>query len=301
MAISTIVSPYGEVKRSVREEEEEEGAVLLVAFGTSYPEAQAAFDDVEDLYKKELPNTEIRMAFTSDFIRQKIRKRDDVFVDNPVTGLARLNDEGYVNVAVQSLHVIPGEEYHDLMNIVGGFRSIAGKFSFRCLALGTPLLTGIEDYQAVSVALGSQFDWITGADRRAHESARDPGETAVVLMGHGTGHFANSAYSQMANLLEKDYENVFLGTVEGYPELEDVLERVKASGAERVRLMPFMVVAGDHATNDMAGDEPDSWKSIFEQEGFEVEVYLRGMGSNEAVTQIFVAHTRAALGEPGEF
>ena len=297
MIISTTVSPYGEVKRSVREEE----AVLLVAFGTSQPEAQAAFDDVEALYKKELPNAEIRMAFTSDFIRQKIRKRDDVFVDNPVTGLARLNDEGYVNVAVQSLHVIPGEEYHDLMNIVGGFRSIAGKFSFRSLALGTPLLTGIEDYRAVSVALGSQFDWITDSGRRAHERARDPGETAVVLMGHGTEHFANSAYSQMANLLEKDYENVFLGTVEGYPEFEDVLEKVKASGAGRVRLMPFMVVAGDHATNDMAGDEPDSWKSIFEQEGFEVEVYLQGMGSNEAVTQIFVAHTRAALGEPGEF
>ncbi|MHC1593887.1 MAG: sirohydrochlorin cobaltochelatase [Methanotrichaceae archaeon] len=297
MVISTIFSPYGEVNRSVREE----SAVLLVAFGTSYPEAQAAFDDVEALYKKELPNTEIRMAFTSDFIRQKIRKRDDVFVDNPITGLARLNDEGYVNVAVQSLHVIPGEEYHDLMNIVVGFRSIAGKFSFRSLALGMPLLTGIEDYRAVSAALGFQFHSITDAGRRAHESARDPGETAVVLMGHGTEHFANSAYSQMANLLEKDYENVFLGTVEGYPELEDVLERVKASGAGRVRLMPFMVVAGDHATNDMAGDEPDSWKSIFEQEGLEVEVYLRGMGSNEAVAQIFVAHTRAALGKPGAF
>lgn len=296
MVISTIFSPYDGVNRSVREE----SAVLLVAFGTSYPEAQAAFDDVEALYKKEFPNTEIRMAFTSDFIRQKIRKRDDVFVDNPITGLARLNDEGYVNVAVQSLHVIPGEEYHDLMNIVGGFKSIAGKFSFRGLVLGTPLLTGIEDYRAVSAALGSQFHSITDAGRRAHESVRDPGETAVVLMGHGTEHFANSAYSQMANLLEKDYENVFLGTVEGYPEFEDVLERVKASGAGRVRLMPFMVVAGDHATNDMAGDEPDSWKSIFEQEGFEVEVYLRGMGSNEAVAQIFVAHTRAALGKPGE-
>ncbi len=296
MIISTIFSPYGEVKRSVQEEE----AMLLVAFGTSYPEAQAAFDDVEALYKKELPNTEIRIAFTSDFIRQKIKKRDDVFVDNPVTGLARLNDEGYVNVVVQSLHVIPGEEYHDLMNIVGSFRSIAGKFSFRSLALGTPLLTGIEDYRAVSAALGSQFDWITDSGRRAHESVRDPGETAVVLMGHGTGHPANSAYSQMANLLEMDYKNVFLGTVEGYPELDDVLERVKASGAGRVRLMPFMVVAGDHATNDMAGDEPDSWKSIFEQEGFEVEVYLRGMGSNEAVVQIFMAHTRAALGKPGE-
>jgi len=282
------------VKRAVKDE----AAVLLVAFGTSYPEAQAAFDDIENLYKKELPNTEIRMAFTSDFIRQKIKRRDDVFVDNPITGLARLNDEGYVNVAVQSLHVIPGEEYHDLVNIVGSFRSIAGKFSFRSLALGTPLLIGIEDYRAVSAALRSQFHWITDSGRRSHESVRDPGETAVILMGHGTEHFANSAYSQMANLLEKDYENVFLGTVEGYPELEDVLEKVKASGAERVRLMPFMVVAGDHAINDMAGDKTDSWKNIFEQEGFEVEVYLKGMGSNEAVAQIFVAHTRVALGDP---
>lgn len=273
----------------------EETAILLVAFGTSYPEAQASFDNIEAIYEEEFPNAEIRMAFTSDFIRQKIADRDGIFIDNPVTALAKLNDEGYVKVVVQSLHVIPGEEFHDLANIVESFSNIGGKFAFQNLVMGMPLLTSMKDYQATSVALASQFDKTTDEMGDAQERPRDPKDTAVILMGHGTEHPANSAYSQMALILKDDYENVFLGTVEGYPAYKDVLEGVSASGTTRVRMMPFMIVAGDHATNDLYGDEDDSWKVMLEGEGFDTEPYLKGMGENDEIVKIFVEHTKVAI------
>ncbi|HII06698.1 MAG TPA: cobalt chelatase [Methanotrichaceae archaeon] len=275
----------------------EENAILLVAFGTSYPEAQASFDSIEAIYEEEFPNAEIRMAFTSDFIRQKIADRDGIFIDNPVTAIAKLNDEGYVKVVVQSLHVIPGEEFHDLANIVDSFNSIDGKFAFQNLVMGMPLLTRMEDYQATSIALASQFDKTTDEKGNAQGRPRDPKDTAVALMGHGTKHSANSAYSQMALILKEDYENVFLGTVEGYPAYEDVLEGVSSSGTTSVRMMPFMIVAGDHANNDLYGDEDDSWKVMLEGEGFDTEPYLKGMGENNEIVKIFVEHTKAALEE----
>lgn len=275
---------------------EENPALLLVVFGTSYPEAQAAFENVKAIYGEEFPDAEVRMAFTSDFIRNKIKNRDGIIIDSPITALATLNDEGYQDVVVQSLHVMNGAEFHDLANIVDCFNNLEENYAFRNLAIGVPLLTGIEDYEAASEALEPQFDRITtGTERTAQESPRNASEVAVVLMGHGTEHFSNSAYSQMANILEEDYENVFLGTVEGYPEFEDVLRKVEDSGVTTVRLMPFMIVAGDHATNDMAGDEPDSWKSMFEEEGFETEVYLKGMGENDEIAKIYIEHTEEAF------
>ncbi|HNR58771.1 MAG TPA: sirohydrochlorin cobaltochelatase [Methanothrix sp.] len=274
----------------------ENPAILLVVFGTSYPEAQAAFVNVQEMYEEEFPDAEVRIAFTSDFIRNKIKETDGVEIDSPLTALAKLNDEGYQDVAVQSLHVISGEEFHDTANVVGCLSGLGDTYAFRNLGLGMPLLNSIDDYEATSQALEAQFDGVTeGLNRTAMESPRDPSETAVVLMGHGTHHPANSAYSQMAGFLEKDYENVFLGTVEGYPAFEDVLAKVKASGVSKVRLMPFMIVAGDHAVNDMAGDEAESWKKIFEAEGFETEVYLKGMGENDEIAKIFVEHTREVL------
>jgi sirohydrochlorin cobaltochelatase len=274
----------------------ENPAILIVVFGTSYPEAQAAFENVQEIYEEEFPDAEIRIAFTSDYIRNKIKERDGIEIDSPLTALAKLNDEGYQDVMVQSLHVISGEEFHDTANVVSCLSGLGETYAFRKLALGMPLLTSVEDYKAASLALEAQFDQTTtGLERKATESPRDASETAIVLMGHGTHHPANSAYSQMANILEKDYENVFLGTVEGYPAFEDVLAKVKASGVSKVRLMPFMIVAGDHAVNDMAGDEADSWKTLFEEEGFETEVYLKGMGENDEIAKIYVEHTREVL------
>jgi sirohydrochlorin cobaltochelatase len=290
--VSLVVPTNGAMDRPAKDNP----AILLVVFGTSYPEAQAAYKNIEGIYQKEFPDAEVRIAFTSDYIRRKILERDNITIDNPLTALAKLNDEGYVNVTVQSLHVIPGEEYSDLANIVDSLKGIDGKFGFKNLVLGDPLLMSMEDYKNVSAALANQFDQnTTGSERTPHASPRDENETAIVFMGHGTEHFANSAYSQMAGILEADYKNVFLGTVEGYPTYEQVLSELNSSGAKNVRLMPFMVVAGDHALNDLNGDEPTSWKSMLEANGFKTDANLKGMGENDAIVQIFVEHTRKAF------
>lgn len=292
LAMTFVVPSQGAMDRPAKDNP----AILLVVFGTSYPEAQAAYKNIERIYREQFPDAEIRIAFTSDYIRRKLLERDNVSIDNPFTGLARLNDEGYVNVVVQSLHVIPGEEFHDLANIVDSVNGIDGKFGFKSLALGSPLLMSMQDYRNVSLALASQFDEnTTGTEREPHVSPRDAQKTAVVFMGHGTEHPANSAYSQMASILSEDHKNVFLGTVEGYPGYSDVLAKLKECGAKKVRLMPFMVVAGDHALNDLTGNESDSWRSMLEDEGFETDFNLMGMGENDAIARIFVEHTREAF------
>lgn len=292
VAISCIIPALGAMDRPAKENP----AILLVVFGTSYPEAQAAYKNIEELYQEQFPDAEIRIAFTSDYIRRKLLERDNISIDNPLTGLAHLNDEGYVNVVVQSLHVIPGEEFHDLANIVDSVRGIDGKFGFKNLVLGTPLLMSMEDYRNASKALAVQFDQkTTGTNRTPLSSPRDPKQMAVVFMGHGTEHPANSAYSQMDGILAEDYENVLLGTVEGYPGYDEVLSGLKASGVKNVRLMPFMVVAGDHALNDLTGNESESWKSMLEKEGFEIDYNLKGMGENDGIAEIFVEHTKEAF------
>ena len=292
IAVAFVVPSYGAMDRPAKEDP----AILLVVFGTSYPEAQAAYENIERVYREEFPQAEVRIAFTSDYIRRKLLDRDNVTIDNPLTALAHLNEEGYTNVVVQSLHVIPGEEFHDLANIVESVRGIEGKFGFRNLVLGEPLLMNLEDYHNVSRALASQFEQnTTGTERTPHSSPRDAGQMAVIYMGHGTEHSANSAYSQMANILAEDHENVFLGTVEGYPGYDEVLARLNESGVKKARLIPFMVVAGDHALNDLTGNESESWKSMLEKEGFEIDYNLLGMGENDGIVEIFVGHTKEAF------
>jgi len=292
IAVAFVVPSYGAMDRPAKEDP----AILLVVFGTSYPEAQAAYENIERVYREEFPQAEVRIAFTSDYIRRKLLDRDNVTIDNPLTALAHLNDEGYTDVVVQSLHVIPGEEFHDLANIVESVRGIEGKFGFRNLVLGEPLIMNFVDYRNVSRALASQFEQnTTGTERTPHSSPRDAGQMAVIYMGHGTEHSANSAYSQMANILAEDHENVFLGTVEGYPGYDEVLARLNESGVKKARLIPFMVVAGDHALNDLTGNESESWKSMLEKEGFEIDYNLLGMGENDGIVEIFVGHTKEAF------
>ena len=292
IAVAFVVPSYGAMDRPAKEDP----AILLVVFGTSYPEAQAAYENIERVYREEFPQAEVRIAFTSDYIRRKLLDRDNVTIDNPLTALAHLNDEGYTDVVVQSLHVIPGEEFHDLANIVESVRGIEGKFGFRNLVLGEPLLMNLEDYRNVSRALASQFEQnTTGTERTPHSSPRDAGQMAVIFMGHGTEHSANSAYSQMANILAEDHENVFLGTVEGYPGYDEVLTSLNESGVKKARLIPLMVVAGDHALNDLTGNESESWKSMLEKEGFEIDYNLLGMGENDGIVEIFVGHTKEAF------
>ncbi|NPV52705.1 MAG: cobalt chelatase [Firmicutes bacterium] len=268
-------------------EKEDKKAILLVAFGTSVKSTLPAYENIEQEVRKAFPDVEVRWAYTSDFIRKKVAKRDGITIDSPITALAKLQDEGYNLVAVQSLHIFPGQEYNDLRNIVEGFQSIKrakGDVGLKKLVLGHPLLYAYEDYVKVVSALTNQFGEYEADD-------------AIVLMGHGSDHYAFPAYSCLNDMLRRMCKNAFLGCVEGYPSFDELKQDLKASGVKAVRLMPFMIVAGDHAINDLAGDEDDSWKRQLIQEGYEVSVYLKGLGENNDIARIYLEHLKGALAQ----
>lgn len=262
-------------------------AILLVAFGTSYQSGRASFANIEAQYKKAFPNAEIRWAYTSYIIRDILATRDKVFLDDVPMALAKLHDQGYKKVVVQSTHIFPGEEFHDLKSVVEGFSlmELKGKPYFNNLVLARPVLYHGADYQ---VLLDKAVKKYVPADKK----------TALVFMGHGSEHFANSTYGAVSDMLKHKFNNVFIGTVEGTPSLDDVRADLKAKkGIKNVILMPFMQVAGDHANNDMAGNEPDSWKSILQKDGYKIKPILKGLGETSEVAQILIDHTKDALGE----
>lgn len=258
--------------------------ILAVSFGTSYNDNRdLSIGGVEDAIQAAYPDWEVRRAFTAQTVIDILDERDSIDTDNVTEAMEKLVADGVKNVIIQPTHVMNGAEYDDVIEEIAPYAD-----KFEGFAVGAPLLTAIEDYEAVVDALMADSEYVGSED------------TAVVYMGHGTHHFANSAYSQMQLMLQAEgYENVFIGTVEGFPTLENVLANVTAYGASKVVLYPFMVVAGDHATNDMAGDEEDSWKTAFADAGFEVECVLEGLGQNEAIQQIYVEHVQAAMEENG--
>lgn len=264
--------------------EEGKNVILAVSFGTSYNDNRdLSIGGVEDAIQAAYPDWEVRRAFTAQTVIDILDERDSIDTDNVTEAMEKLVADGVKNVIIQPTHVMNGAEYDDVIEEIAPYAD-----KFEGFAVGAPLLTAIEDYEAVVDALMADSEYVGSED------------TAVVYMGHGTHHFANSAYSQMQLMLQAEgYENVFIGTVEGFPTLENVLANVTAYGASKVVLYPFMVVAGDHATNDMAGDEEDSWKTAFADAGFEVECVLEGLGQNEAIQQIYVEHVQAAMEENG--
>ncbi len=223
-------------------------AILVVSFGTSYNDSRAlTIEAIEADVAAAFPDWEVRRAFTSQIIIDKLATRDNLQIDNVQQALERLIADGYGTVVVQPTHVMPGYEYDDIVTDVSAY---SGYFSK--LVMGEPLLTTEADYENVISAVMSKIPEAGATD------------TAIVLMGHGTEHFANATYSELEYMLHAEgYENAFVGTVEGYPTIDNVIASVTAYGANKVVLYPFMIVAGDHANNDMAGDEADSWKSAF--------------------------------------
>jgi sirohydrochlorin cobaltochelatase len=270
-------------------------AIVLVAYGSLDLEARKTYGKIRTAYRREFPRSAVQIAFSADFIRRKIARDGGELAKSPLMALAELHDEGYTDVVVQSLHVAPGSEFHEVGAVVSALGTVRGKFGFRNLAMGMPLLASSHDFDAVSEALAQEFDRIT-VDGEVKNSLRDPEETAVVLMGHGTDHPADCAYSRMALILKRDHRNVFLGTIDGFPGLDEAMAGVRGAGVEKVRLIPFLLVAGGHAKKEMAGDDPKSWKSSFGRAGFEVDLNLRGMGENPRVVEVFEEHTRL----PGE-
>lgn len=248
-------------------------AILVVSFGTSYKETrEKTIEACESKIKESFKGYDFFRAFTSNMIIRKLKNRDNIHIENPIEALDRLYDEGYEEVIVQTLHIICGEEYTKLKNQISEYDD-----KFEKITLGRPLLSQIDDYKETVEALKLQIPELEE-------------DEAIVLMGHGTEHEAHSAYPALDYMLKQENIKAYVGTVEGYPEIDEVIVNLKKDKVSKVRLMPFMLVAGDHAINDMAGEEDDSWNSILIKNGFKTEVHLKGLGENEAIQNKFVKH-----------
>ncbi len=248
-------------------------AVLVVSFGTSYNETRKkTIEACENKIKNSFEGYDFYRAFTSGMIINKLRKRDKMEIFNPSEVLEQLYKDGYEEVVVQSLHIICGDEYNKLKDMVAEYED-----KFEKISLGRPLLTYIDDYRETVEAVKQDLDKMDI-------------DEAIVFMGHGTEHESHSSYPAIEYMFRDYGINAFVGTVEGYPELEQVIKKLKEENIKTVDLMPFMLVAGDHAINDMASDEEDSWKTILEQEGFNVKVHLKGLGENLYIQEKFKNH-----------
>ena len=254
--------------------------LLAVSFGSSYNETRdVTIGAVEAALQEAYPEYEVRRAFTSQIVIDILEEREKLEIDNVIEAMDRLVADGVKEVVIQPTHVMPGFEYDDVMAEIAAY---ADKFD--SMKVGDPLLTSDKDYDAVVASLV------------AETAEYNVAGTAVVFMGHGTHHEANSTYARLEKRLHAaGYTNYFVGTVEGAPLIDDVIESVKATDAKKVVLLPLMIVAGDHANNDMAGDEEDSWKTAFTNAGYEVECVLKGLGQYEGVQNLLVAHAGKAI------
>jgi len=255
-------------------------AILVVSFGTTHEDARkVTIDAIEEKIKNTFKEYDIRRAFTSHIILKVLKNRDNIHVDTPEEALEKLKNEGFTDVIVQPLHVIPGSEFDYINNVVKRYKTCK---TFENIVIGRPLIcfkgeeVGVpDDYSIMLAALTKQL----------------PQNDTVILMGHGTNHIANAVYCCFESVLrDRGFINVHVATVEGYPTLDRVIPNVIAGGSTKVTLMPLLLVAGDHAKNDMAGDSEDSWKSILEAEGFKVKLYLHGLGENSGVQDIYIQH-----------
>lgn len=258
---------------------EQKIGILLVAFGSSEESAQVSFENIDKQVKATYPKIPVRWAYTSYIIRKKLAKQGK-FLDSPEVALAKMMDEGFTHVAVQSLHTIAGAEYHDVSRVVGAFQQMGG---FESIILGYPLLATQDDMARTVKAILATIP----KERKKDE--------AVVLMGHGTHHPANAFYAALMFQLQLKDPNVYIGTVEGFPELDTIIPLLKKNTIKKVYLMPFMSVAGDHAKNDMAGNDDDSWMSILTKEGFECVPILKGTAEFEQFVDIWVDHLGVPL------
>ena len=289
-------------------------AILAVSFGTSYADSRDAdIGGIERALAAAFPAWEVRRAFTSGFIIKKIFRETGEKIDTVAEALERAEADGIGELLVQPTHFMKGIEYDEMQEVLEAYRD-----RFERLMIAEPLLSAEDDFRTVAeaIAAGTQewLDKMSGdlpENRISKKSetagvqsessggpAEDAGEPAAfILMGHGTSKAeANAVYEKMQQTFkDTGRANYYIATVEAAPTIEDVMEMIEEKGYRRIVLRPMMVVAGDHACNDMAGDDPDSWKSLLEKAGYEVTAVLHGLGEDPAIQEIYAAHARAAL------
>ena len=279
-----------------------ENELLVVSFGTSFNASRAAdIKGIEDALQEAYPDWSVRRAFTAQIIINHVQARDGEKIDNMQQAMDRAVANGVKNLVVQPTHLMHGAEYDEMMEMIDSYRD-----KFESVAVAEPLLGEVgadaaainSDKEAVAKAITAAAVKDAGFDSLDAAAAE---KTAFVFMGHGTSHTAKISYSQMQTTMQTlGYDNVFIGTVEGEPEetaCENVIEAVKAAGYTKVVLRPLMVVAGDHANNDMAGADDDSWLSQFKASGAfeEVDTQIAGLGEISDIQQLYIAHTKAAI------
>lgn len=254
-------------------------AILVVSFGTSFPQTrEKTIDRIEQRMGEAYPDWRIYRAWTSKMIMAKLLRRDGIKIPNVTEAMEQMLVDGITDLVVQPTHVINGIE-NDLMKK----DALAFADRFHSISFGAPLLSDEQDNWDMIEAIHKEFP-----DLKDDE--------ALVLMGHGTTHYANSIYAALDYAMkDKGYPNIHLGTVEAYPSLDSVIRLLKEQEAKKVILAPFMIVAGDHATNDMSGDDPDSWRSRVEAAGFAVECCMKGLGEYPAVQDLLIQHAKTAM------
>lgn len=259
-------------------------AIVVMTFGTTFTENRAkTIDATIEGIKAAHPGVKVVTAYTSHIIIDRVAANEGIKYPTPEEALAQLKAEGYTRVALTTLDIIPGMEYNYKLGVFNSYKQ-----DFKKMTIGTPLMywqgqeEQADDVTEVLEAFATQFP----------KTKKGEG---IVMMAHGTPNIANAYYAVIQEKLqEMGYDNVFIETVEGWPSLETIIPKLKAKKIKKVTIMPFMMVAGDHANNDMAGDEEDSHKSILEKEGIQVEAYVHGLGENEAVRNVFVERANAA-------
>lgn len=257
-----------------------EKELLVASFGTSFNDnRRLTIGAIENAMEEAFPDYSVRRGFTAQIIIDHVERRDGIHIDNMDEALERAINNGVKTLVVQPTHLMNGLEYDELTGQLAEYAD-----SFDQIAVGEPLLTSDDDFERVMKAIVEAT------------AEYDDGETAICFMGHGTEAASNEVYGKMQDLLKTNgYDNYYVGTVEAEPSLEDVLTAVQAGDYKKVVLEPLMIVAGDHANNDMAGDEEDSWKTEFENAGYEVTCILRGLGGLPEIQQILVEHAQKAI------
>lgn len=250
-------------------------AILLVAFGTSVPEAAKAFDEIEKRVREKHKDTEVRWAFTSETIRSRLGALGKI-MDSPETALSGLMSEGYTLVAVLSLHVVPGEEFHDLFRNAMQFAAMRG--GFQKVLVARPLLGNYDDMTRVADILSRRF-----TPQREDEG--------VLFIGHGNSkHPSDAIYVAMNSLMADRDKRLYVGTVTGHPAPDQILPKLRAAQIRKVRLIPLMTVAGDHVRKDIAGDGSESWKSLLSKNGIEGEPLFSGLAQNPEIVAVWLDH-----------